>query len=188
MPSATVVPPWPLPSPDSGDALPLGRKLVISGEGSGLQWDLRRNCSLTPRQFAAVYAGLCVLSLLIAVPFALQGAVVVLAFAGLELVAVGVAMMVFVRHVRDGDTLTLTGSRLRVEQVRGSRRVRSEFHAGWVSVEPHDTEGSLVELSGQGQRVLVGRYLISHRRPQLARELRLALRSALAHPIPAHSV
>jgi len=177
-----------MPLPDGSAAAPLGRVLGISGEVAALQWDLRRNCSLTPRQFAAVYAGLCVISLLISVPFALQGAVVVLAFAGLELLAVGAALLVFARHVRDGDTLTLTGSRLQVEQIRGHRRVCSEFHAGWVSVEPRDTEGSLVEVSGQGQRVLVGRYLSAHRRPQLARELRLALRAALAHPIPAHSV
>lgn len=160
----------------------------MSGDGAGLQWDLRRNCSLTPRQFAAAYAGLCVLSLLISVPFALQGASVVLAFAGLELLAVGVALLVFARHVRDGETLTLQGPNLRVEQVHGGRHLRVEYHAGWVSVEPRDGEGSLLELSGQGQRVLVGRFLTPHRRPQLARELRLALRAALAQPSPAHSV
>lgn len=188
MPAATAVPHWPVPLPDCGDAAPLGRTCRPSGDDAGLQWDLRRNCSLTPRQFALVYAGLCILSLLIAVPFALQGATVVLAFAGLELLAVGAALLVFARHVRDGETLTLAGSQLRVEQVHGGRHLRSEFHAGWVAVEPRDGEGSMLELSGQGQHVLVGRFLSPHRRPQLARELRQALRAALTHPSPAHSV
>jgi uncharacterized membrane protein len=188
MPSATVVPHWPVPLPDGGDAAPLGQARCPSSDGAALQWDLRRNCSLTPRQLAAAYGGLCLLSLLISVPFALQGAAVVLVFAGLELLAVGAALLVFARHVRDGETLTLAGTQLHVEQVHGSRLLHSEFHAGWVSVEPRDGEGSLVELSGQGQRVLVGRFLSPHRRPQLARELRLALRAALAHPIPAQSV
>jgi uncharacterized membrane protein len=90
--------------------------------------------------------------------------------------------------VRDGETLTLRGPNLCVEQVYGGRHQRVDYHAGWVSVEPRDGEGSLLELSGQGQRVLVGRFLSPHRRPQLARELRLALRAALVQPSPAQSV
>jgi uncharacterized membrane protein len=43
-------------------------------------------------------------------------------------------------------------------------------------VEPMYGEGSLLELSGQGQRIRVGRYLRPELRGALARELRLALR------------
>ncbi len=137
---------------------------------------------MTPAQLGAVYLSLCGLSMVIATPFAFHGATVVLAFAGLELLAVGAAMLMFARHVRDGDLLTLTGQTLQVEQSNGSRTVMTEFRAEWVSVEPRHGEGSLVEISGQGHRVLVGRFLRPELRPTLANELRLALRSARSLP------
>lgn len=186
MPAVIAPSAWPVPLPNGGDAWQLGRRLAVGGDG--LQWDLRRNCALTPAQMGKVYASLCLLSLLIAAPFALQGAPVVLAFAGLELLAIGAALLVFARHVRDGETLTLSGRGLTVEQSHGSRTSRLEFRAGWVSVEPRHGEGSLVELAGEGQQVRVGRFLSPHLRPLLAQELRRALRSALVQPSPAPSV
>jgi uncharacterized membrane protein len=135
---------------------------------------------------ATAYVSLCLLSLLIAAGFAWVGATVVLAFAGLELAIVGLALLLYARHARDGDTLTLSGESLAVEQALGSRTLRTEFRAEWVSVEPSHGEGSLVELSGQGQRVRVARFLRPELRTALARELRLALRSArhAASPLP----
>ena len=127
-----------------------------------------------------VYLSLCVLSITIAAPFALNGAVAVLAFAGVELLAVGAAMFVYARHVCDGDRLTLRGHSLRVEQTNGRHTEHTEFRAEWVSVEPAHGAHSLVELAGNGHRVRVGRFLRPELRPALAHELRLALRMALA--------
>jgi uncharacterized membrane protein len=45
-------------------------------------------------------------------------------------------------------------------------------------VEPAVDDRSLIEVSGQGRRVIVGRYLRPELRPQLAREIRKALREA----------
>jgi len=165
----------------------LGRDWHAGALDAGVRWVLRRNCSVTPAQMGAAYLALCLLSVAIAVPFALHGALAVLAFAGLELVAVGAALLVYARHVGDGDTLTLAGQSLHVEQTSGSRTSHAEFRAEWVSVEPSHGEGSLVELAGQGQRVRVGRFLRPELRPALAQELRLALRSALGHCPSAHS-
>jgi len=145
-----------------------------------VQWVLRRNCSITPRQLGSVYASLCGFSLLIAAGFAYSGAPAVLAFAGLELLMVGLALLIYARHARDGDTLTLAGQALSVEQALGPRTRRTEFRAEWVSVEPSHGEGSLVELSGQGQRVCVARFVRPEMRSALAQELRFALRSARA--------
>lgn len=145
-----------------------------------MRWELRRNCAMTPAQMGAVYLSMCALSAAIAIPFALQGAAVVLAFAGLELLVVGAALLVYVRRIGDGDTLTLSGRSLRIAQVQGSQLRQTEFRAEWVCVEPSQAQGSLVELSGQGQRVQVGRLLHPALRPALAQELRLALRTALS--------
>ena len=103
----------------------------------------------------------------------------VLLFAGLELVAVGVALMVYARHARDGEKIFLQGSQLVVELETAGRVVRAEFVRDWVRVEPKSGDGSLIEVSGQGRSVVVGRYLRPELRPALAREIRLALRGLL---------
>jgi uncharacterized membrane protein len=143
---------------------------------------------MSPSQMLAVFVSLCLISALIAVPFALLGASAVLMFAGLELAAVAAAMLVHARHVNDRDVLTLSGGFLRVERTRGSRTERTDFRTEWLAVEPSRDDRSLIELSGQGRRVAVGRFVPPPLRPQLAQDLRLALRSARAGSPSAHSV
>ena len=65
------------------------------------------------------------------------------------------------------------------------RRFRVEFAPAWVRVEPAAGERSLIELSGEGQRVEVGRFVRPELRRALADELRAALRrSGAARPTP----
>ena len=66
-------------------------------------WRLRRNCSVTPSQLIAFYLMLCTVSLVIGGFFWYQGAPFVLGFAGLELLAVGVAFLVYARHATDRE-------------------------------------------------------------------------------------
>lgn len=171
---------WPHPHPVRGGGPWLfGREVVLDREGEGataLQWLLRRNCSITPAQLALVYLSLCIVSVLIGGFFFMQGAPVVLAFAGLELLLVGVALTLFARHAGDRETLTLVGRSLHVEQRVGSHVERTDFAADWLHVEPAGGQGSLVQLSGKGQRVRVGRFLRPELRGAFARELRHALR------------
>jgi uncharacterized membrane protein len=165
-----------------------GREVEV-GQGAdasrGLQWLLARNCSISPRQLGAVYLSLCVVSLLIAAGFFSQGAPLVLAFAGLELLVLGLALLVFARHTGDREILTLLGRSLQVEQRFGNRVARTDFAADWLTVEPAAGQGSLVQISGRGQRVQVGRFLRPELRGVLARELRQAVRRVPAVPAPA---
>ena len=179
--TATLVPsPWPmLEGAPRGTPWLFGREVVLGGlPGSpqALQWRLLRNCSITPRQVGLMYASLCAVSLLIGVFFFAYGATLVLAFTGFELFAVGLALLAFARHAADQETLTLIGRSLQVEQSFGSRVARTDFSADWLTVEPAAGQGSLVELSGRGQRVQVGRFLRPELRGAFARELRQALR------------
>jgi uncharacterized membrane protein len=174
--------PGPWPEPEAAlrrGPWVFGREVVMSGlpgAPQALQWLQKRNCSLTPRQLGLFYLSLCAVSLLIGVFFFLQGAPVVLLFTGLELLAVGVALLLFARHAGDRETLTLVGRQLQVEQHVGPRVQRTEFAAEWLHVEPAGGQGSLVQLSGRGQQVRVGRFLRPELRGAFARELRLALR------------
>ena len=169
------------PSATSGPIPPwaFGRERMGGADSRPvLEWLLRRNCSITPRQMLAFYASLCAVSLGIATLFVLQGAPFVLFFAGVELTAVGVALFIFARHAGDRETLVLAGRALSVEQHIGNRIDRTEFTAEWLTVEPAAGQGSLVQLSGEGQTVRVGRFLRPELRPAFARELRRALRRA----------
>jgi len=146
--------------------------------GQNIHWFLKRNCSVTPAQLAWLYASICVVSLGIASFFWMQGAKLVLPFAWLELAAVGIAFLVYARHATDGEKISLQGPRLVVELENAGRLERAEFHREWVRIEPKTGDRSLIEVSGQGCSVEVGRYVRPELRSALARELRMALRSA----------
>jgi uncharacterized membrane protein len=139
---------------------------------------LKRNCSVTPGQLGWMYASLCVVSLGIGTWFWVQGATLVLGFAWLELLAVGLAFLVYARHATDGEMISLRGARLVVELEQAGRRERAEFSRDWVRIEPRAGDGSLIEVSGQGLTVEVGRYVRPELRPVLAQEIRRALRDA----------
>ena len=151
---------------------------VTSGDMNhiGVQWLLKRNCSVTPAQLLALFMSLSVVSLGIATFFWFQGATLVMPFAWLELIAVGAAFVVYSRHARDGERISLQGGQLVVEQETAGRLERAEFNREWVRVEPKDGDGSLIEVSGQGRTVRVGRHVRPELRPALAREIRYALR------------
>ena len=147
-------------------------------QGQAIHWLLRRNCSVTPAQLGWWYVSLCVVSLGIGAFFWFQGAVLVLPFTWVELAAVGAAFLAYGRHAADREHILLQGRRLVVELESGGRLERAEFNRDWVRVEPAADDRSLIELSGQGRRVNVGRYLRPELRAALARELRQALREA----------
>jgi uncharacterized membrane protein len=182
MPATFAPKPWLQPALGTRTLGPFGsfgREVVLAhlpGAPRALQWLLRRNCSIAPAQLGQVYLSLCAVSLVISGLFFWQGAPWVLAFAGVELVAVGAAMLVFARHATDRETLTLVGGSLQVEQCFGSRLAQAELDADWVTVEPAAGQGSLLQLRARGQTVQVGRFLRPELRAALAQELRGALR------------
>ncbi len=146
--------------------------------GQNIHWFLKRNCSVTPAQLAWLYGSICVVSLGIASFFWMQGAKLVLPFAWLELAAVGAAFVAYARHATDGEKISLQGPCLVVELENAGRLERAEFRREWVRIEPKTGDRSLIEVSGQGCSVEVGRYVRPELRSALARELRMALRSA----------
>ncbi len=158
-----------------------------NGDGDWqIEWLLKRNCSLAPGQMFGLFACLCVCSLSIAMFFWLQGARMVMSFAWIELIAVGAAMLLYARHAADREVIALHHDTLTVEHACGNHVERVEFQAAWVRVEPRAGDQSLVELTGQGRRIFVGRFIRPELRRKLADELRAALRRP--NPRPAHAV
>ncbi|HSV70597.1 MAG TPA: DUF2244 domain-containing protein [Methylibium sp.] len=142
-----------------------------------IEWELKRNCSMSPKQVLAVYASLCVISLVIATYFWMLGARLVMPFAWVELLCVGAALLVYARHADDAECVALRADRLTVEWRNGGRVERVEFLPEWVRIEPRRDDRSLIELLGQGQVIEVGRFV----RPELRRALAEELRAAVRH-------
>ncbi|MEO7152031.1 MAG: DUF2244 domain-containing protein, partial [Burkholderiaceae bacterium] len=119
----------------------LGREV---GDGAaapaGAQWLLKRNCSIAPRQLFATFGVLVALTLAIASVCWVQGALLVLPFATLELLAVGAAMLLYARHAADFESIDLRPGRLTVEHVSATRVRRAEFQPAWVRIEPQHGE------------------------------------------------
>lgn len=183
--TATLAPsPWPAPRPSAARSPWRFARELHTPSGVVLLWVLRRNCSLTPRQLLAAVLAVSTVSLAISVLFWWHGATLVLPFAGLEVLGLAGAVLLYSRHAADRETLTLQGGVLEVEHQCGSRVDRAAFRACSVRVEPQHGDASLVELSGQGRRAHVGRYVQPHCRPALAQELRRALRGGAAGASP----
>ena len=160
---------------------PAFRFATLPAQGShsheAVQWLLKRHCSVTPAQLGWFYVSLCVVSLGVAGFFWLQGVVMVMPFAWLELLSVGAAFLVYARHAGDGEKIVLQGEQLVVELETAGRMQRAEFNREWVHIEAKDGDGSLIEVSGQGRLVRVGRHVRPELRAALAREIRWALRA-----------
>jgi uncharacterized membrane protein len=147
--------------------------------GTGLRWSLTRNCSLSPRATARAYALLCGVSLVIAFGFFALGYRIVLVFCGLELLAVGAALLVWGRHVGEGEVVTLHADTLRIERRRGATRARVELPLAWTRVIEEDAQ---VLLACGARRVEVGTQVGWPRRRRFAQELRRALAAPLHDP------
>lgn len=153
------------------------RLRFATADADGLRWHLVRNCSITPRQFAALYGSLCIISTSIGVGFWWQGATFVASFAVLELVVVGIAFLLYARHATDGERLRLARDLFEVEIEHAGKVTRTVFQRQWVRVQPPSDGSALIELSGQGQTVFLGRHVRPELRDGLAKELVGALRS-----------
>jgi len=154
----------------SPDGLRLGQQ-----RDGAWHWSLRRRCAVSPSQLASVFAALGTASLLVAGCFWLQGAVLVMPFAVLELLALGAAFVVHARHATDGESVVLAGGRLVVECERAGVIRRCAFDRQRVRLRAIGQQ-ALIEVRSGGQALEIGRHLRSDLRPVLLSELRQALR------------
>ncbi len=153
---------------------------TLNGDMSPVRsWVFKPNCSLTPRQLAGFYLSIVLVTLGIAAGFCLFGLWVVLPFAGIELLAVGIALLIYARHAGDYERIELRGRALTVIVVRGSREYSVSFNPGWTKVSL-PKPGELLRLESGSTWVAVGRYITAPLRERLAYELRRAFAAAAA--------
>lgn len=145
---------------------------------TGVLWSLKRNCSMAPRHLCVAYGLLCVLSLSVAGFFWWFGAVLVLPFAALELLALGLAFVLYARHATDREHICLQGNALVVERELAGTVHTETLVRDWVQVLAQKKPSDLVTLSAAGRRIEVGRFVRPDMRAQLANEIKMALRTA----------
>ena len=147
-------------------------------QGKSIQWFLQRNRAVTPLQLGWLYLSLCIVSLGMGALLWFQGAwlAVLLTWAGV--LAVGAGFLLYARHASDGERIYLRDASLVVEIENAGKLERAEFRRDWVRVEPRRGDRSLLEVSGQGHSIKVGRFVPPELRPALAKEIRMALRGA----------
>ncbi len=152
--------------------------LAFQRQGSGFSLLLKRNCSITPSGLLWVYGVIAVATMGIAAAFAALGAWMILPFAGIEILALGVAFAWNGRHAGDYERIQLGEGSLKVE-VRESDSVRChEFNPAWASVRVAGVGASVrVLLEVPGRSLEIGRHLQGEVRLELAGELKRRLRN-----------
>ena len=136
-------------------------------------WELQRRCALSPAQFGACFAGLALVSALVAAFFWAMGAHYVTAFAGLEVVVVGAAFVWHAVHAADGERLRVVGGALHLERRLGLRVTHELFPLQGLRVSAA-ADGS-IELKLQGRHCVLGRYAAEAARRQVLAGLRRAV-------------
>jgi uncharacterized membrane protein len=113
-----------------------------------------------------VFAALALAVLVIGAGFAVAGAWLILPFAGLEVLLLGAAFVLYARHAADYERIELAGGRVTVEIADGASTARHEMDGARISVE----EGRVI-LRGAEEELEIGRHLGADARAELAAEL-----------------
>ena len=143
----------------------------------------RRNDSLGSRARWTVFAGLCAVSMGMALTLTAFGAWPVLPYSALEMGLLWGAFSWFERHANDWERVTVSGDRIVVERIRGGTRTRREFNTFWtrldVEADAHKRVTHLV-LRHRGESMRFGEGLPQDKQSAIARDLRRALAAANA--------
>jgi uncharacterized membrane protein len=144
------------------------REARFAATDAGFRVELKRNCSISPRGLALVFATLAALAVAIASAFAALGAWLILPFAGLEIGLLGAAFLYTARHATDFERIERSRERLTVDVSEAERRRRYELDARQARVRLQDGR---VLLQAAQARLEVGRHLDAASRAGFAAEL-----------------
>lgn len=139
----------------------------------------RRNCSISPKGLIGFFAGIAAVSIVISLVFYALGAWMILPFAGLEILALGMAFVGYARHAVDCERICVGHDRIRVEVCDGDVVSAQEFEQRLTRlvVKQAPMRTSLA-LCVQGQEIEIGKHLALEERQQLASALGRLLRRA----------
>lgn len=144
---------------------------------------LRPNRSLSWRGSLLFYFSLLIISSGIAIGLALLGLWLVLPFAGLEMLALGIGLYVVACRCYECEVISINGDSIRIERGRDYPREQWTLGRMWARVVlercPREWYPSRLLIRSHGRSVEVGRFLDEEERQRLADELTRSLRPAL---------
>ena len=116
------------------------------------------------------------MSFAIGLGFAIFGLWVVLPFAGLEMLALGVAFYVNARHATDFERIACVDQMLELEIRTGSRVERHRLNPQWVRFVVREARTEMrLAFASSGREIPVGRHLDTAGRTRLTRELQVRI-------------
>jgi len=149
------------------------RELPFRDGNAGFSLTLKRNCSISPAGLAGVFAALALVVIAIGVGFAVAGAWLVLPFAGVEVLLLLVAYLLYARRAADCERIVLESGRLVVEVTQAQNTLRFVVQARSARV---CLEKERVVLHAASEQLELGRHLDAPARAHLAAELQKRLR------------
>ena len=156
--------------------IPESSSLANSPQSS--QWVFRRNCSLSPKQLLQWYLSICFITLVVATGFLLAGFWIVLPFAGIELLLVGMAFVVYARHAGDYEMIELQQNQLILVLADGTELTRLQWSPQWAKLSYNGKYKAPLLFSHRGQQVKIGKFIAEKDKSALHRELKAALARA----------
>ena len=143
---------------------------------------LRPNRSLSWRGSLLFYFSLLIISSAIAIGLTLLGFWLVLPFAGLEMLALGIGLYVVACRCYECEVISINDDSIRIERGRDYPREQWTLGRMWARVVlercPRAWYPSRLLLRSHGRSVEIGRFLDEEERQRLADELTRSLRSA----------
>jgi uncharacterized membrane protein len=123
----------------------------------------------------AIFAALGSISLLVAFAFWVAGAPLVLPFAGLEVIALGLAFLAHARQMDRSEELRLEGGELVVRRLVRGEVIETRYPAHTARLRCDSSTEELIEVGAPGAVVRVGRHLPLALRQATSRSLKMAL-------------
>lgn len=139
------------------------------------QFELTPNCSLTTTTALVFYLGIVIVSLTFAVGFTLAGYWPILPFAGLELLALGIALRWSLQQGQRRELIRVEEGRVLVRKTGRKGAHEYEFARPWTRVElvaaRTATWPRKLLLRSKGRAVEVGSFLTDSERASLGKRL-----------------
>jgi len=149
---------------------------TVPDTDASCKWVLRRNCALSPLQLLAVYLSVAFVSLGIAVVWSVLGQWIILPYAILECLALGVAFVLYCRHAQDRECVSVGRSVVRIESFVGGATRIEELPRYGIRVHWESSEGNgLVSFRSGGKQAVVGRFVDLEHRRRFVSEFRQAV-------------
>ena len=142
---------------------------------------VRPNCSLSWRGALRFYSGMVVVTFAIAIAFAMKGAWLILPFAGLEMLVLGIALYMVARRNASWQSISVSEDLVEVVE-HGLSHEQQSFQRAWASVvhERPRINGhpSRLLIRSHGRSLEVGACLRESEKAYLAHELGKVMRLA----------